>query len=77
MPWALARAGHEEPRAQAARHGYSFADPGRSARACGCTVGILLAMKACAAGTAALLCDMMYAAAFRAPFRLDIAGGIL
>jgi hypothetical protein len=54
MLWALARAGHEEPRAQAARHGYSFADLGRSAPACGCTVGILPAMKACVADTAAV-----------------------
>jgi hypothetical protein len=36
-----------------------------------------LAGSCVAAGTAALLCDMMYAAAFREPFRLDIAEAIL
>jgi hypothetical protein len=30
-----------------------------------------------ATATPTLCSDMMYAAAFRAPFRLDIAGGIL
>jgi hypothetical protein len=33
-------------------------------------------MNAGVTGTAALLCDMMYGAASRAPFRLDIAGAI-